>query len=781
MDLNTRRNGGGSSVPSRSDCCSRFGGYATSQAIRAVFLVAVVFVRISGGQPLPGTSPFLFNGDPALEMVEGIHRYLDRETEKGAAERERYWNRNYSSPQAYERSIEPNRERLRRMLGVVDQRVSAPSFELLGPFDTEPMRFNGFLARGVRWEVLPRLHGEGLLLEPSDASQGNVIALPHDDWRPQSLVTAPPPGREYAATLARNGYRVLIPYLIDRETRFSDLPGIRRTNLPHREFLYRMSFELGRHLIGYEVQKVLQAVSILSRDGGPIAVVGYGQGGLTALYASALDPRISTTVVSGYFGPRESVWRETIDRDVWGLLREFGDAEIASLIAPRRLIIDATSGPVENGQPPAAEGVRANAAPGSLGPTTRSDIRREFDRAQLYYHRLGVGDAIQLTEGVASSVSRQALRAIGVAGSPVRLSSESVVRVMPPEQTPNARRQFDEIVLWNHKLVKESPEVRERFFADADASSPERWQSTSSEQRRHFWQEVIGRLPDPDQAPNPRTRLLYDEPTFRGYEVMLDVWQDVFAYGILLLPKDLAPSERRPVVVFQHGLEGRPQDTVVGDSRFYHDIAAKLAAKGFIVYAPQNPYIGSTRFRQIQRKAHPLKLSLFSFVIGQHQQTLGWLKTLPNVDPERIGFYGLSYGGKTAMRVPAVLEDYALSICSADFNEWVWKNTSTTEEYSYLFSKEYDMIEFDLASVANYAEMAMLIAPRPFMVERGHADGVAPDVWVAYEYAKVRRFYSAVLKVPERTRIEFFDGPHTVNGKGTVEFLLKHLGPTRSR
>ena len=42
-------------------------------------------------------------------------------------------------------------------------------------------------------------------------------------------------------------------------------------------------------------------------------------------------------------------------------------------------------------------------------------------------------------------------------------------------------------------------------------------------------------------------------------------------------------------------------------------------------------------------------------------------------------YYGLSYGGKTAMRVPPLVTDYCLSICSADFNEWVDKNASTRE------------------------------------------------------------------------------------------------------
>jgi hypothetical protein len=71
--------------------------------------------------------------------------------------------------------------------------------------------------------------------------------------------------------------------------------------------------------------------------------------------------------------------------------------------------------------------------------------------------------------------------------------------------------------------------------------------------------------------------------------------------------------------------------------------------------------------------------------------------------------------------------------------------------------------------------MAALIAPRPFMVERGHDDGVGIDEWVAYEYAKVRRHYSR-LKIPERTEIEFFPGGHEIHGQGTFAFLQKHLG-----
>jgi len=60
---------------------------------------------------------------------------------------------------------------------------------------------------------------------------------------------------------------------------------------------------------------------------------------------------------------------------------------------------------------------------------------------------------------------------------------------------------------------------------------------------------------------------------------------------------------------------------------------------GLHVYAPQNPYIGGNPFRQLQRKGNPIKLSMFSFIVRQHERTLEWLATLPFVEPSRIAFY----------------------------------------------------------------------------------------------------------------------------------------------
>jgi len=126
------------------------------------------------------------------------------------------------------------------------------------------------------------------------------------------------------------------------------------------------------------------------------------------------------------------------------------------------------------------------------------------------------------------------------------------------------------------------------------------------------------------------------------------------------------------------------------------------------------------KFRILQRKANPLGKSLSRSSSRSMTASSTGLSGQPFVDPKRIGFYGLSYGGKTAMRVPALLDRYCLSICSADFNEWVDEmRDPPTSPYSYLYTIEYDMYEFNLGHTFNYAEMAALIAPRPFMVERG--------------------------------------------------------------
>lgn len=741
----------------------------------------------SGFNEIPGASPLTAKGDLAAAMVAGISRDLDQRTRESVEARARHWRRDRTSWPAHDRSVERNRKELARIIGVVDDREPT-RFEVLlrtGPkwLCEAPVALGeSYQVSQVRWAVLPGVDAEGLVLEPWEPV-ADVIALPDCDWTPGMLAgTEPgvPPEAQFARRLVDAGCRVLIPWLVDRRDEDSVAALTLTTNQPHREFIYRPAFELGRHVIGYEVQKVLALVDWLksAKTGRPVGIAGYGEGGLLALCSAALDRRIDAALVSGYFGPREELWREPIYRNVWALLDQFGDAEIATLITPRKLVVEHCAVPEVSGPPPVREG-RSGAAPGALTTPSFAAVSRELDRAKALLPGLEPDfRLLRSTTGLPGSdkALEPLVRALGIAETlPEPGESAQVTRVVEDGAITH-RRQFQQILDHTQYALREAEFARKSFWAKARGETVKDWAKDCRRYRKALWEEVIGRLPEPEMPPSPRARKVYETRDFAGYEIMLDVYPEVFAYGILLLPHDVKEGERRPVVVCQHGLEGRPQNVADPDNDVpaYGRFACKLASKGYITYAPQNPYIGYDDFRVLQRKANPLKLSLFSYILAQHQQTLSWLKSLPWVDPKRIGFYGLSYGGKTAMRVPALLEDYCLSICSADYDEWIWKNCSTRHTYTYLHTGEYEMPEFNLGNTFNYAEMSWLICPRPFMVERGHFDGVAPDEWVAYEYARTRFQYD-LLGIGDRTELEIFDGPHAINGVGTFAFLDRHL------
>jgi dienelactone hydrolase len=743
------------------------------------------------GLPLEGTAALTMEGDIAAQLVAGIDKFLLREIELSVGRREQYWKRDFSSPEAYNKSIEPNRERLKKILGVVDERVAFDAPELVATVGKTALvgRGENYEIFAVRWPAVRQVHGEGLLLIPKGEKVADIIAIPDADQTPEQicgLAEGVPTESQFARRLAENGCRVLVPTLVSREMSKRAPPGMPgRANLTNREFVYRPAFELGRHIVGYELQKVLAGVDWFAKEasGGRqpaedarIGVIGYGEGGMVALFAGAIDSRIDATCVSAYFGPRSSIWNHPIDRNVFGVLDQFGDAELGAMISPRRLFIEMNNRP--HLVLPSEGGAPAEVTDDF--PDVQDGVNKEGMR--LAALRKPGANKSGMLAFVAQNPERLGVR-MGSwryvlprkEGGPEK--PQAVERLVDTNASRRQQRQIDEIIRDTQHVLAESPYVRQKFMKKlADCKTVEEYERVVEEYREVFANEVIGKFDYPLEEPKPRSRKSYETEKWVGYEVMLDVFPDVFAYGILCLPKDLKPGEKRPVVVCQHGLEGRPQDCI-GEQRqeVYSAFAGKLAERGFITFAPQNIYIGKDNFRTLQRKANPLGKTLFSIMVPQHQQICNWLKSLPYVDDERIAFYGLSYGGKSAMRIPPLVKDYCLSICSADFNDWVDKNASTRASYSYVWSPEYEIFEWDLGSTFNYAEMAALIAPRPFMVERGHFDGVGVDERVASEYAKVQRIYNVQLKMPERCEIEYFVGPHKINGVGTFKFLHKHL------
>ncbi len=733
--------------------------------------------------PLPGTEVLDWEGDLAVRMVDGIDEWLDVEIKA---------NREAGG------DLGGTRDELARKLGLpLDARPEGNAFVYSARRKGPLGRGHGYTIRQVRWRAFGELDAVGLLLEPNDGPPlADVIALPDAGQTPEEICGMAPFEKEqrtlpYAGRMAMSGCRVLVPMLIERSGE--------RHGMPTREWLHRPAWEMGRTLTGYEVQMVLAGVDCFESAGGGrstrTVVVGWGEGGRVALYAAALDERIDGALVSGYFGPRERVWDEPADRTVFGLLNGHSDAGIAALIAPRPLVVEKGHSPRygfrldANGVPERlARGAGKRGKPGRLLEPTADAARDELARVESGNWK---ATFVSTEQAVANGSWRSLLAGVGVkvpdppAGLP---QWEDKVVSLPPARTREtiARRHHELVAAierHNQWALTDSKRLRDEMMTGLNFESPEKFAQSTTKLRESFSRDVIGefaslqKLPDPE----PRSRALHEGGKTRSFEVVLKVHEGVFAYGILTLPTDLKldGSERRPVVVCQHGLEGRPQSTVGElDHHYYKAFATRLAERGFVTFAPQNIYIGHDRFRILQFKANALGGTLFSIMVPQHRQITNWLAELPFVDQDRIAFYGLSYGGKSAMRIPPLVERYCLSICSADFNEWIWKNSATDPRslrYSYANKGEYEIFEFNLGNTFNYYEMAALICPRPFMVERGHFDGVAPDETVAYEFGKVRHLYSAKLGIGDRTTIEWFVGPHTINGVGTYNFLHRHL------
>jgi hypothetical protein len=234
-------------------------------AVRGILLAALLALRTSFAadiSPLAGTQPLTIEGDLSAQMVAGIGRYLDRETTMASAARLEKWKTH--DP----KDAEAKRKLLRERLGMSDEPMSG-GLEIVQPVGAQPVesRAAGYRLLHVRWPVFADVWGEGLLLQPLAESRATIVAIPDADQTPEQIAgTAPGVAAEsqFARRLAEQGCTVLVPVLVDRRTTWSGTDLFNRwTNLPHREFVYRQAFEVGRTLVGYEVQKVLCGLDAL--------------------------------------------------------------------------------------------------------------------------------------------------------------------------------------------------------------------------------------------------------------------------------------------------------------------------------------------------------------------------------------------------------------------------------------------------------------------------------------------------------------------------------------
>jgi hypothetical protein len=124
-------------------------------------------------QPLAQTTALEWpEEDLSGRMMDGAHRFVERQIDETQARSERFWRYDRSSPAAWDAALKGNRDRLREIIGAVDPRV-APALERYGDDENpaivaETARYRVFQ---VRWPVLDGMSAEGLLVEPTSARQ----------------------------------------------------------------------------------------------------------------------------------------------------------------------------------------------------------------------------------------------------------------------------------------------------------------------------------------------------------------------------------------------------------------------------------------------------------------------------------------------------------------------------------------------------------------------------------------------------------------------------------
>src|SRR2546426_1107028 len=340
-----------------------------------VLVLLATTIRAAESAPkLPGSSLWALPPDIAEEQYAEMRGFYEAQITEAARNRSRLWNLDTSSVEAFRKSIAPHVEEFRKMIGAVDTTLSPkPQLSRIGdagPFSASfaewPLHAPGTVG-GTKGGASTMVREYGILLLPQGAGPfPAAIAISdatHSAADIAGLTDRLPPSEQYARQLAISGYVVFAPFFTERRP-FSE-PWT-----DDRDWLFRLAFQVGHHLIGSEVQQVSSAADFLSTllevDKTRIGIFGSGQGGLTALYAMALEPRLKAALVADYFDVRDRAYEEPEDRTLWRQLIRFGDAEIASMAAPRALIF--ASGKSPNG-------------------------RNEFERVRSLYKRLGASDA----------------------------------------------------------------------------------------------------------------------------------------------------------------------------------------------------------------------------------------------------------------------------------------------------------------------------------------------------------------------------------------------------
>ncbi|WP_135555643.1 dienelactone hydrolase family protein [Paenibacillus cymbidii] len=227
--------------------------------------------------------------------------------------------------------------------------------------EIEAVACDGYVRKRVVITTYPGLEMPVYVLEPErqpgeNARRPAVVACHGHGYGSKEIVglnkdgsvqTDPGYQHQFAVRLAKRGFVVIVPELLG----FGD----RRLQEAQRKDTYSSCHEISAHLLqfgqtmaGHRVYETIRAIDYASSredvDALRIGAMGISGGGLVVTFAAALDERVRAAVVSGYINTFASsilAMHHCIDNYVPGLQRHAELPDIACLIAPRPLLVEA--------------------------------------------------------------------------------------------------------------------------------------------------------------------------------------------------------------------------------------------------------------------------------------------------------------------------------------------------------------------------------------------------------------------------------------------------------
>lgn len=303
--------------------------------MRNPFALIALSATLATGADLP--EPARTRNQHYTEEIEHYFRnYLVRDYPERAG---KAWKRSYTSVPAYLKSVEPNRERYRKMLAPPDWKPTGKIERTPRP-DIAPTAewISLFLAGGLKAEALLAFPENTKGPVPLVIAQHGIGSYPE---RVFGLGDAENLYHDYGHALLKSGFAVLAPFnlaVIQNRNRIERLARLAGTTLPGMEFT-RMSRLLDEVLKDKRIDKAR------------VGMWGISLGGMATMFWTPLEPRIQCAVVCAWFNHRRNkmvipdkrytCFLETTEEHAFfrGWLTEFTDSDVVSLICPRPLLL----------------------------------------------------------------------------------------------------------------------------------------------------------------------------------------------------------------------------------------------------------------------------------------------------------------------------------------------------------------------------------------------------------------------------------------------------------